>query len=85
LFEAKTINEKNRPRQVRSAVSQLFEYRFFFGEPTDSLYIVTNAPLPEATVRFLDSMRIAACRLDGECFYANSPLARPLLGAVLAE
>lgn len=46
IFEAKTITETNEMDQFRAGLSQLLEYRFFYGDPEDMLCVVVDAPRP---------------------------------------
>src|SRR5262249_42604835 len=59
IFEAKTIAETNEIDQCRAGLSQLLEYRFFYGDPGDKLCIVVDAPIADARLRFLESMDVA--------------------------
>lgn len=47
LYEMKSVDDKsvNLLSQVRKAVSQLYEYRYIYQEPSARLCIVTNAPV----------------------------------------
>lgn len=58
LFEAKTITTANEIHQVRSGFSQLCEYRYFFGMPSDALCLVTDAPIHNDRVKFLHHHQI---------------------------
>ena len=42
IFEVKSINDKNELSQIRSAISQLYEYRFRHGIEDASLWIVLS-------------------------------------------
>jgi hypothetical protein len=44
IFEVKTLRPDSELARVRAAISQLLEYRFFFGEPNDDLCVVTDHP-----------------------------------------
>lgn len=70
IFEAKTLNLGNELGQVRSALSQLLEYRFFYGAPDDSLCLVVDAPVSDRRVRFLDATGIGVLVFDGARFMA---------------
>jgi hypothetical protein len=65
LFEAKTIALGQELTQLRSALSQLFEYRFFYGTQEDSLCVVTDVPISESRLRFFGSLSIGALYFDG--------------------
>ena len=56
IFEAKTVSTGNEASQTRHALSQLFEYRFFYGSEDDSLCLVTDVPLSDRRLRFLDTV-----------------------------
>lgn len=58
LFEAKTITTDTELVQARAALAQLFEYRFFYGTQADELCLVSNAPLSDRRLRFLDAMGV---------------------------
>lgn len=58
FFEAKTINDENESAQLRFALAQLFEYRFFFGSPADHLCVVTNAPVDDLRGSFLAALDV---------------------------
>lgn len=70
LFEAKTIALGKELTQVRCALSQLLEYRFFYGEPSDALCLVVDAPISERRIRFLDATGIGVLVFDGNKFAA---------------
>jgi hypothetical protein len=59
IFEAKTITETNEIDQCRAGLSQLLEYRFFYGDPEDRLCVVVDAPIADARLRFLESIDVA--------------------------
>jgi hypothetical protein len=44
---------------------QLFEYRFFYGNPNDELCLVVDQPLSDARLRFIESVGVAVvCASD---------------------
>jgi hypothetical protein len=59
IFEAKTITETNEVAQCRAGLSQLLEYRFFYGDPDGKLCMVVDAPIADARLRFLESIDVA--------------------------
>src|SRR5262245_18231794 len=65
IFEAKTVSTGNEASQARHALSQLFEYRFFYGSEDDSLCLVIDVPLSDRRLRFLEAVGIAVARVDG--------------------
>jgi hypothetical protein len=65
LFEAKTVGARSDVTRTRSALSQLLEYRFFFGWPEDKLCLVTNHPISDARIRFLEAHGVAAAYDEG--------------------
>ncbi len=68
IFEAKTIGPGNELDQTRSALSQLLEYRFFYGAPGDTLCLVTSALISDRRLRFLDAMNVRVLWFDGRAF-----------------
>ena len=66
IFEAKTLRSSNAAHQVRLASAQLFEYRFIYGTPTDSLCLLTDAPVTQQRVRLLDPLNIGFLIRDAE-------------------
>ena len=70
IFEAKSISESNELSQIRAALAQLLEYRFFYGAATDGICLVTDAPVSERRLRFLDAMGISLLWFDGREFRA---------------
>jgi len=80
IFEAKTVRSGSEGPRVRSAIAQLFEYRFFDGKPDDYLCLVCDRPLSSRRVRLLDGLGIAVLyRADGS-FKAGSGSAGALFG-----
>ena len=43
IFEVKSIHKKNEVSQIRHAISQLLEYRYFYEEPDATLWIVLSS------------------------------------------
>lgn len=78
LFEAKTVSPKSEVTRSRSALSQLLEYRFFYGWPDDKLCIVTNHPISDARIRFLEGHDVAVVYDEGEGLRACGVLAHGL-------
>jgi hypothetical protein len=70
IFEAKTIANGNELEQTRSALSQLLEYRFFFGTPDDALCLVTDALISDRRLQFLEAMNVQVLCFDGSTFQA---------------
>lgn len=68
IFEAKTIVGTNELEQTRSALSQLLEYRFFYGASEDALCLVVDAPISDHRLRFLDAMKVQVLWFDGDTF-----------------
>ncbi len=50
MYEMKSISHDwtNGMKQIRRAVSQLYEYRYVYGMPEAILSIVTNAEVPKS-------------------------------------
>jgi hypothetical protein len=80
LFEAKTIAPVSELGQTRSGLSQLLEYRFFYGEPADGLCLVTNGPISDRRIRFLEAYGIGVAYDEGKGLVACGRLAPKLLG-----
>lgn len=57
IFEAKSI-EENEASQVRSAIGQLLEYRYFDGEANDLLCLAVNKNLTPSSVALLNHLGI---------------------------
>jgi hypothetical protein len=49
----------NEVDQCRAGLSQLLEYRFFYGDPSDMLCVVVDAPIADTRLRFLESIDVA--------------------------
>jgi hypothetical protein len=79
IFEAKTLRNSNAAHQVRLAIAQLLEYRFIYGTPTDSLCLVTDAPVTQQRVRLMDSLNIGFLIRNAEGIRAAGGIA-PSLG-----
>jgi hypothetical protein len=75
IFEAKTLRDANAAHQVRVAIAQLLEYRFHYGESRDGLCLVTDAPLTEQRVGFLESLSIGLLIKDAEGIHAAGTVA----------
>jgi hypothetical protein len=65
IFEAKTVSARSSAARLRGALGQLLEYRFFWGEPTDELCVVTSAAVPDERIRFLRAMGVDAIWFEG--------------------
>ena len=83
IFEAKTISDSNEVHQVRAALAQLFEYRWRFGTGSEPLCLVTNRPISDQQVRFLEAMGICVIWVDGDRLRPSGPGARQILGDLL--
>ena len=59
LFEVKTLSGSNEVHQCRAALSQLLEYRFFYGTDTDRLCIVLNGPIADRRRALLEELGVA--------------------------
>jgi hypothetical protein len=64
IFEAKTLRNSNAAHQVRLAIAQLLEYRFIYGTSSDSLCLLTDAPVTDQRSRLLDSLNIGFLSKD---------------------
>ena len=57
-FEAKSIDAKNELSQVRKGISQLYEYRYRYGEPDASLWLLlSEAPTEQWMIDYLEKDR----------------------------
>jgi hypothetical protein len=79
IFEAKTVRTGSEGPRVRSAIAQLLEYRFLYGEQADRLCLVCDQPLSGRRVPLLEHLGIAVLWLDGETFKAGSGASAKLL------
>jgi hypothetical protein len=79
LFEAKTASPASELMQTRSGLSQLLEYRFFYGDPSDGLCLVTDAPISDWRIRFLEAQGVAVAYDQGSGLVACGTLAQKLL------
>jgi hypothetical protein len=59
LFEVKTLSGSNEVHQCRAALSQLLEYRFFYGTESDRLCIVLNGPIADRRRALLEELKVA--------------------------
>jgi hypothetical protein len=82
LFEAKTIAVGAELTQTRAALSQLLEYRFFYGAQNDSLCLVTNVPLSDRRLRFLNGIGVDVLWYDGDKFVACGSRSERLLSCL---
>jgi hypothetical protein len=83
IFEVKTLRPASELSRVRDAISQLLEYRIFFGAPDDALCMVTDNPLSDKRVRLLRALGIAVVVIDGDRLVPGSPDARERLPSLL--
>jgi hypothetical protein len=79
LFEAKSISGTNELAQTRTALAQLLEYRYFYGDAADRLCVVTDRPINDRRVRFLNAAGIAVAYDDGSGLVSCGQLANDLL------
>lgn len=79
LFEAKTVSPTSELSQTRSGLSQLLEYRFFYGHPGDRLCLVTDGPISDRRIRFLEDQGIAVAYEQGNGLVPCGTLAQKLL------
>jgi hypothetical protein len=63
IFEAKTL-EGDESHQLRSALAQLLEYRYFYGENDDLLCIVTDRPIADRLTPFLQDCGVVVAWLE---------------------
>jgi hypothetical protein len=79
LFEAKTVSARSELSQTRAGLSQLLEYRFFYGDPSDRLCLVCDHPISDRRTRFLEEHGIAVAYDEGSGLVASGTLAQKLL------
>jgi len=58
IFEAKTLTAGSELARTRAALAQLLEYRYFHGNDTDHLCLVTDQPISARKLRFLSALSI---------------------------
>jgi hypothetical protein len=79
LFEAKTVSPASELSQTRAGLSQLLEYRFFYGRTTDRLCLVTDAPISDRRIRFLEAHDVAVAYDEGRGLVPSGTTASELL------
>jgi hypothetical protein len=79
IFEAKTVTPRSELSRTRSGLSQLLEYRFFYGNPSDHLCLVTDAPISDRRIRFLEHHKVAVAYEEGDGLIACGTTAQRLL------
>jgi hypothetical protein len=67
-FEAKTMSGTQELPQTRAALSQLLEYRFFYGRVEDLLCLVANRPISHSRLQFLNALGVRVIYFDGSAF-----------------
>jgi hypothetical protein len=72
IFEAKTVRIGSEGPRIRSAIAQLLEYRFFYGDPDDRLCVVCDKAISDRRARLLDGLQIAVIYRDGDAFASGS-------------
>ena len=58
IFEVKGLSDANEVAQCRAGLSQLLEYRFFYGTDEDRLCIVVDRPIADRRRTVLESMGV---------------------------
>src|SRR5206468_567128 len=66
LFEVKTLSGSNEVHQCRAALSQLLEYKFFYGAESDRLCIVLSGPVADRRRVLLDDLGVAILVITNE-------------------
>ncbi|MEG4904452.1 DUF7226 domain-containing protein [Microcoleus sp. F10-A1] len=82
IFEMKSITDDNSKSQVRSGLSQLYEYSYLQNLPTASLVLVIERPLPANTqwmVDYLETNRNIQVVWDGDNNLYGTQRSRELL------
>jgi hypothetical protein len=59
IFEVKGLTDANEIAQCRAALSQLLEYRFFYGNDRDQLCLVVDRPITDRRRAMLESTGVA--------------------------
>ena len=59
IFEVKGLSDGNEISQCRAALSQLLEYRFFYGNDADRLCLIVDRPITDRRRVLLESMGVA--------------------------
>lgn len=59
IFEVKSLSASNELGQCRAALSQLVEYRFFYGADSDRLCLVIDRAIADRRRALLEGMGIA--------------------------
>jgi hypothetical protein len=78
LMEARNFSPGQELHQVRFALSQLLDFRFYYGSPDDGLCLVTDVPISEGRMRLLSELGVGTLRFSG-----NELTACELNGAAL--
>jgi hypothetical protein len=65
IFEVKGLSEANEIAQCRAALSQLLEYRFFYGTDDDRLCLVVDRPITDRRRVLLENMRVGVVIVTG--------------------
>jgi hypothetical protein len=58
IFEVKGLTGTNEIAQCRAALSQLLEYRFFYGNDRDQLCLIVDKPITDRRRAMLESMGV---------------------------
>lgn len=58
IFEVKGLSDTNEIGQCRAALSQLLEYRFFYGTDEDRLCLVVDRPITDRRRAILESVGV---------------------------
>jgi hypothetical protein len=59
IFEVKSLSDENEIGQCRAGLSQLIEYRFFYGRDEDRLCIAVNRPITDRRRVMLESLGVS--------------------------
>jgi hypothetical protein len=66
IFEVKTQSGSNEIHQCRAALSQLLEYRFFYGADADRHCLVLNRPIADRRRAFIENLQVAVLLIDAD-------------------
>lgn len=85
IFECKSMTNERPETELsrcRAGLAQLLEYRFDYGRPDDALCLVTDGPISERRVRFLESVGVAVVCFRDAVPVCQGMLATKLLGSI---
>ena len=82
IFEVKGLTDANEIAQCRAALSQLLEYRFFYGNDRDKLCLVVDRPISDRRRAMLESVGVGVIVVtDSRELQPAGQLAIDIMGA----